>query len=198
MGSFSGKLTIVQYQDQIGLADAGCSLGYQEGGGVSTKLVKGFRSAASVAKVKSTGTVIKDQKFWLFHKGTGNGKSLTLATGKIPPVLFQTEIQADRLFLYDFTSLSSGKCIPDFFVCGIFRPQFMLSRMVPWKSAAFEELHRFFPRRFLPGIGLYILTVEGNGSGGCVVKTGDQVHRVDLPLPVPPMIPIVEPFFTEK
>lgn len=53
MGSFSGKLTIVQYQDQIGLADAGCSLGYQEGGGVSTKLVKGFRSAASVAKSRA-------------------------------------------------------------------------------------------------------------------------------------------------
>ena len=42
MGSFSGKLTVIQYQDQIGLADAGGSLGYQEGGGVSTKLVKGF------------------------------------------------------------------------------------------------------------------------------------------------------------
>ena len=48
--------------------------------------------------------------------------------------------------------------------------------MVPWKSAAFEELRRFFPE-FLPGIGLYILTVEGNDSGGCVVETGDQIHK---------------------
>lgn len=53
MGSFSGKLTVIQYQDQIGLADAGGSLGYQEGGGVSAKLVKDFRSAASVAKSRA-------------------------------------------------------------------------------------------------------------------------------------------------
>ena len=34
--------------------------------------------------------------------------------------LFQTEIQLTVLFLYDFTSLSGGKCFPHFFVRGIF------------------------------------------------------------------------------
>ena len=43
-----------------GLADAGCSLGYQEGGGVSTKLVKGFPKCRICGKVKSTGTVIQN------------------------------------------------------------------------------------------------------------------------------------------
>ena len=120
MGSFSGKLTVIQYQNQIGLADAGGSLGYQEGGGVLTKLVKGFPKCRICGKVKSTGTVIQDQDLWFFHKGAGNGKSLTLATGKIPAVLFQTEIQLTVLFLYDLTSLGGGKCFPHFFVRGIF------------------------------------------------------------------------------
>ena len=71
MGSFSGKLTVVQYQDQIGLADAGCSLGYQEGGCVSTKLVKGFPKCRICGKVKSTGTVIQDQESLVFSQGRG-------------------------------------------------------------------------------------------------------------------------------
>ena len=103
MGSFSGKLTVIQYQDQIGLADAGGSLGYQEGGGVSAKLVKGFPKCRICGKVKSTGTVIQDQDLWFFHKGAGNSKSLALATGKVPPVFFQTVIYLPDIFLPTLT-----------------------------------------------------------------------------------------------
>lgn len=102
MGSFSGKLTVIQYQDQIGLADAGGSLGYQEGGGVSAKLVKGFPKCRICGKVKSTGTVIQDQDLWFFHKGAGNGKSLTLATGKIPARSVPDGNPADRPFSLRF------------------------------------------------------------------------------------------------
>ena len=71
MGSFSGKLTVIQYQDQIGLADAGGSLGYQEGGCFSTKLVKGFPKCRICGKIKSTGTVIQDQDLWVFSQERG-------------------------------------------------------------------------------------------------------------------------------
>ncbi len=57
------------------------------------KLVKGFPKCRICGKVKSTGTVIQDQDFRFFYKGTGNGKSLTLAAGKILSVLFQPEIK---------------------------------------------------------------------------------------------------------
>ena len=120
MGSFSGELAVVQYQDQIGLADAGCSLGYQESGGVSAKLMERLPKCRICGKVKSTGTVVQDQDLRLFYKGAGNGKSLALATGKVTTVLFQTEIQLAFFFLHDLTGLGSGKSLPHFLICGIF------------------------------------------------------------------------------
>ena len=120
MGSFSGELAVVQYQDQIGLTDTGCSLGYQESGGVSAKLVERFPKCRICGKVKSTGTVVQDQDLRLFHKGAGNGKSLALATGKVPAVLFQLKIQLAIFFLHDLTGLGSGKSLPHFLICGVF------------------------------------------------------------------------------
>ena len=82
MGTFSCKLAIVQYQNQIGLTDTCCSLGNQEGGSVSAELVERFPKCRICGKVKSTGTVVQDQDLRLFHKGAGNGKSLALGHRK--------------------------------------------------------------------------------------------------------------------
>ena len=91
-----------------------------EYGDVSTSGgAKNAKTAAIIAVDIKTGEVLASASYPdydpnLFVTGISSSKPV------FPAVLFQTEIQLTVLFLYDFTSLSGGKCFPHFFVRGIF------------------------------------------------------------------------------
>ncbi len=77
-----------------------------------SSLLRDLRSAASVAKSRALALSSRIRIFRFFYQGTGNGKSLFLAAGKVFTVLFQHKIKLSRFTLYYLFSLCCGKCLP--------------------------------------------------------------------------------------
>ena len=77
-----------------------------------SSLLRDLRSAASVAKSRALALSSRIRISGFFYQGTGNGKSLFLAAGKVFTVLFQHKIKLSRFTLYYLFSLCCGKCLP--------------------------------------------------------------------------------------
>ena len=84
MSTLTCQSTVIKDKDQVCLLNAGGTLGYQKCSYFPVKSVERLTQCCISGKVQGTGTVIQDQDSG-FLPGTGNGKSLFLAAGKVLP-----------------------------------------------------------------------------------------------------------------
>lgn len=136
--------------------------------------------------------------FQVFYQGTGNGKSLFLAAGKVFTVLFQHKIKLSRFTLYYLFSLCCGKCPPQILVRGIFPAPFQIVPDRAFEKSCLLGNNADSGAEITSGVILNILTIQQNGSFAGIIESGNQIYQSGFPLPVPPIIPTVCPFLQKN
>ena len=177
MSTLTCQSTVIKDKDQVCMLNAGGTLGYQKCGYSPVKSVERLTQCCISGKVQGTGTVIQDQDFRFFYQGTGNGKSLFLAAGKVFTVLFQHKIKLSRFPLYHLFSLCCGKCLPQILVRGIFPPPFQIVTDRALEKSCLLGNNADSGAEITSGVILNILTVQQNSSFAGIIESGDQIYQ---------------------
>lgn len=115
--------------------------------------------------------------FQVFYQGTGNGKSLFLAAGKVFTVLFQHKIKLSRFTLYYLFSLCCGKCLPQIFVRGIFPAPFQIVPDRTFEKSCLLRNNADSGAEITSGVIFNILTIQQNSSFAGIIESGDQIYQ---------------------
>ena len=177
MSTLTCQSTVIKDKDQVCLLNAGGTLGYQKCSYFPVKSVERLTQCCISGKVQGTGTVIQNQDFRFFYQGTGNGKSLFLAAGKVFTVLFQHKIKLSRFTLYYLFSLCCGKCLPQILVRGIFPAPFQIVSDRAFEKSCLLWNNADSGAEITSGVIFNILTIQQNSSFAGIIESGDQIYQ---------------------
>lgn len=105
MIAVSHHLSVIQYQDLIGMHDRGCSLRYQKYGHIFRILGQCFSKCRICSEIKRRCTVIQNQDLWIFHQCSCDRQPLSLPSDRFfPPSL------TGAFSLPGFSSTNSKAC----------------------------------------------------------------------------------------
>ena len=180
MGTVAFELSVVQDQDPVRMPDCGCTLGDQNHGHLSGKRRKCAPECQVCGIIQSTGRIIQDQYFRLFHQGAGNGEPLALAAGQIPAALFHMRIQPSVLATDNLGCLCGLKCTPELIIgCLLVAP----AQVIPdgtLKQDCFLRYHGNLPDQRTFRIVAYIRAVHKHMAGRCIIEACKQLYDCRL------------------
>ena len=119
MGSLFCDPILCQYQDPSGIADGGKSVGDHKGCTVLCKTFQRLLHHLLALIVQRRSGLIKNEDRRVFQKGSCNGKTLLLASGKFHAALSNVRTIVFRHFHNKIMGIGKLRCLDHFLVCCI-------------------------------------------------------------------------------
>ena len=132
------------------------------------------------------------------HQRAGNGQALALAAAEIAPGGLHRFIQPFGLAAHKVRRLGNLQGLPDLLIGGIGAGPLHVVPDGAGKQHGALRHNADHLAQLGKAVLLHGMAKQFNAAAGAVIKAGNQVDQVDLPLPVPPITPMVWPFWAAK
>ena len=169
--------TVIQDNDEIGVADTGCTLGNNEHGHAPFEIMDCLPQPRVGRKIQRARAVIHNEDFRMPDNRARNRKPLLLTAGEVAAVLFDRRVQLALLALHNFFRLRGFQSLPDILIRSV-----RIAETHIVADSSFKQYSSLRNNADLTGQltfteGAYVFAVYKNSAFRNIVKPGDQVDE---------------------